>query len=285
MPPGFDPAGPGGRRRPSRGDGRGSRGAGPVIRDRRCGMCNKCRRSCHTASTGVNTNIVLSARRTCESRRNDGAGGLIRVHCAGDGPAPRGPPGVRLPGQRRGTPAPAGGSFWYLTGDPGPARPPLEGRVHGRRRDHRRRVHRAVDGDPPARGGPVAARRRPRGRPGRGGRQRPQRRLLRGVAHARAPQRAPALPRRDRAARGGGRREPAGARRVRAQRGHRRGARGDGDVRRRGRAVAGRRAPCVRRTRGRARHRARRSSTGTRSRRRSTRRGSRPGSAAGPSGA
>ena len=25
-----------------------------------------------------------------------------------------------LPGQRRGTPAPAGGSFWYLTGDPGP---------------------------------------------------------------------------------------------------------------------------------------------------------------------
>ena len=32
-----------------------------------------------------------------------------------------------LPGRRRGTPAPAGGSFWYLKGDPGPARAPLEG--------------------------------------------------------------------------------------------------------------------------------------------------------------
>ena len=34
-----------------------------------------------------------------------------------------------LPGSGRGTPAPAGGSFWYLNGDPGPVRPPLEGRV------------------------------------------------------------------------------------------------------------------------------------------------------------
>ena len=33
------------------------------------------------------------------------------------------------PGSGRGTPAPAGGSFWYLNGDPGPVRPPLEGRV------------------------------------------------------------------------------------------------------------------------------------------------------------
>ena len=33
-----------------------------------------------------------------------------------------------LPGHRRGTPEPAGGSFWYLNGDPGPARPPLQGR-------------------------------------------------------------------------------------------------------------------------------------------------------------
>jgi glycine/D-amino acid oxidase-like deaminating enzyme len=33
------------------------------------------------------------------------------------------------PRRRRDTPAPAGGSFWYLNGDPGPARPPLEGRA------------------------------------------------------------------------------------------------------------------------------------------------------------
>jgi glycine/D-amino acid oxidase-like deaminating enzyme len=37
-------------------------------------------------------------------------------------------PAFAVPGHRRGTPEPAGGSFWYLDGDPGPARPPLEGR-------------------------------------------------------------------------------------------------------------------------------------------------------------
>ena len=55
-------------------------------------------------------------------------GGLIRVHCASDGPAPRRAPACPLPGTRRGTPAPAGGSFWYLNGDPAGAST-LEGRA------------------------------------------------------------------------------------------------------------------------------------------------------------
>ncbi|HKF86033.1 MAG TPA: FAD-dependent oxidoreductase [Candidatus Limnocylindrales bacterium] len=36
---------------------------------------------------------------------------------------------IGLPGSSATVAAPAGGSFWYTTGDPGPPRPPLEGRV------------------------------------------------------------------------------------------------------------------------------------------------------------
>ena len=44
--------------------------------------------------------------------------------------------------------APAGGSYWFTTGDPGPARPPLGADGAVGRRHRRRRVHRAVGGDP-----------------------------------------------------------------------------------------------------------------------------------------
>ena len=111
-----------------------------------------------------------------------------------------------LPGSGRGTPAPAGGSFWYLNGDPGPARPPLEGRVAadvaiiGGGFTGLWTAIRLLEADPALRVVVLEAERVARGR------QRPQRRVLRRVAHPRPPQRAPPLPRRARAARGGGRR-------------------------------------------------------------------------------
>ena len=75
--------------------------------------------------------------------------------------------------------------------------PPLDP-VSGARRRRRRggRVHRPVDGDRPDRHGPVAAGRGPRGRDGRLRGERPERRLLRGVADPRPRERPAPLPRR-----------------------------------------------------------------------------------------
>ena len=110
-----------------------------------------------------------------------------------------------LPGQRRGTPAPAGGSFWYPTGDPGPARPPLEGRATrstsrssaaGSRGCGRR--SRLLEADPSLRVVVLEAERVGRGASGRNGGF-----CAASLTHGLA-QRAPPLPRRARAARGGG---------------------------------------------------------------------------------
>ena len=132
--------------------------------------------------------------------------GLIRVHCAGDGPAPRGAPGVRPARARRARRRRRAARSGTSTGDPGPARPPLEGRVAadvaiiGGGFTGLWTAIRLLEADPALRVVVLEADRVARGR------QRPQRRLLRRVAHPRPPQRAPPLPRRARAARGGGRR-------------------------------------------------------------------------------
>ena len=74
---------------------------------------------------------------------------------------------------------------------------------------------------------PSAARRRPRGGDGRVRRERAQRRVLRGEPDPRPGQRDPALPRRARAARARGHRQPPGAHRVHPRARHRLRPRGD----------------------------------------------------------
>ncbi len=125
--------------------------------------------------------------------------------------------------------APAGGSFWFTTGDPGPVRARGDGSRGGRRRDRRRPGSRACGPrsgcsrpSPSLRVVVLEAERVGWGASGRNGGF-----CAASLTHGLA-QRAAPLPRRDRRPRGGGPAEPRGARRVRARRGHRLRARGDG---------------------------------------------------------
>ena len=138
-----------------------------------------------TRRVGTSTRISSHRRhpRANPARRGGVMAAPIRVHCAGHGTPRR-----RL--------------VLVLDGQPRPGAAAARRAGAGRRRRHRRGLHRAVVRDPAARDRAHAARRRARGRPGRLGRERPQRRVLRGVADPRPPQRDPPLPGRARGPRG-----------------------------------------------------------------------------------
>ena len=156
VPPGFDPAAPCAGAPSARRTAGGAPAASARLRDRRCGMCNRLADRAtrlRRASTRISSHwrgiaranpaliVALGARSAYIAQVMDQlpgpgvpAGGVVLVHDAGD-------PGRRDRRSRDGS---------------------------GGRRHRRRRLHRAVDGDPAARGRPRAARRGPRGRTGSG---------------------------------------------------------------------------------------------------------------------
>ena len=121
-----------------------------------------------------------------------------------------------------------------------------------RRRDRRRRVHRAVDRARPDRHRSGPAGRGARGRDRGLRRERPQRRLLRGEPDPRPGQRHQALPRRAAAPGAGRHRQPARPDRLHARPRHRLRPRGDRHARPGRPAVPGRGVPGVGRRGGRA---------------------------------